>query len=69
MKLAQIKNNEGRVSVSEVTNRYGAKEYIVDYKIKGEGCKMNTYKTIESAMKKYNKVARMMNEIYMTIAK
>lgn len=70
MKLAQIKNNEGSIILTEVTNRYSIKEYVVEYKIKshkGEGWKSYTYKTIESAMKKYNKVAKEMVMKYMAI--
>ena len=65
MKLAKVKNNEGRVDVMEVTNRYGNKEYIVDVSIKGRGFETYTYKTIESAMRKYKKATKEMNEMYL----
>ena len=65
MKLAKVKNTEGRVDVMEVTNRYGNKEYIVDVSIKGREFKSYTYKTIESAMRKYKKVTKEMLDMYL----
>lgn len=70
MKLAEIRNNEGHLILTEVLNRYVKKEYVVEYKIKshkGEGWKIYTYKSIESAMKKYKKVANEMAMNYIAI--
>lgn len=67
MTLARVKNNEGYVRLSECTNRYNAKEYCVDYMIKGngQGNKSYTYKNLESALKKYKRVTKEMCKRYM----
>ena len=65
MRLADVKSKEGRITVMEVTNRYDNKEYVVYIGFKGRECKSYTYKTIESAMRKYKKATKEMNEMYL----
>ena len=65
MRLADVKSREGRITVFEVTNRYGVKEYIVDVGFRGKECKAYTYKSLESAMRKYKKATKEMVEMYL----
>lgn len=65
MKLADVRNNEGRVTLRELKNRYSVTEYEVYVRIKGYENKTYVYKNIESAMKKYKKATKKMNELYL----